>query len=534
LYDHPYHTTQKLKRIRLNWTFADLVDLEFFCTKDEQLRQQHGEVVLRQQDRTIYFARQQEFDSTFDNRGLVRRWLSARRMQQHSTPNLGPLPGKIWRHATIRTRWLALIWGLLAGVLSATFLLRYNAERIVNISNYFAVFIGLQIVLLGVLLSMALLRRVIRNKLGASLLCQLAAKFLKKRFTIQLQRKKVTDQDHVLTALEHIKKNREDFNRLYFWPAFILLQLFGCGFNIGALFVTLFKINSTNIACSWQTPFQMDPTLMADIARWIAIPWSWFMPIQVAYPRLEQIENSQIILTEKLHQFATDDLGVWWPFLILAVFTYGLLPRLLLLFYGLFQTKRKLNNLHFESARFRHLQQRMLNPVLYTAEDNKATLSLHAHSPLNKPKFSHISEESAETQLLLIPTNLWNQIDQSELEQALKNQNKSGSFWAVHMEQQTDEELYIFIARLLHKKPSAGIILLQEAWLPPTGTTINLMSRIHHELPRHYPLSIVLIGKPNSETPLTKVHPRDFRLWRKNLHAIANPYLVVYPLISST
>ncbi len=536
----PTRITQstRLKPLRLSWTFADIVDLEYFFIKDEELREQEGEKALRQQDRTIYFARRQEFDAIGDSRGLVRRWLAARRMQQHSTPPCGPLPGKIWREASVLLRWLTLIVGILCGTLAASSLLRYSGETAVNVSGYFAVLIAVQILLLILLLVMLSLRSISRSWLKSSLLCQLSAGLLKKLF-INLQRRsqKISDAETRLrfqAAIGRIRQNRQEYGSLYFWPAFILLQLFGCGFNIGTLAATLFKVSLADVAFGWQSTLQIDPQLLATAVRWIALPWSWFVPAAVAYPTAEQIEGSRIILKEGIYHLTTGNLVAWWPFLTLSVFTYGLLPRLLLFLFGSYQLRRKLKSLRFDSARFRQLQQRMLNPILETglqAQASNITSSILQDGPPGAQAAPCVSG----ARLLLVPDELWASINMTRLTDCLEPHEGSGPYHSLRIGalDQSEEELYTQIASTLHENSAAGILLLQEAWQPPIRELLDLFRRLRHELPRQYPISVVLIGKPDSDSILTGVKAQDLNLWRKSLQTLGDPYLSLYPLVEN-
>ncbi len=534
----PTRITQstRLKPLRLSWTFADIVDLEYFFVKDEVLREQQGEKALRQQDRTIYFARRQEFDAIGDSRGLVRRWLAARRMQQHSTPQAGPLPGKIWSETAVLMRWLTLVIGIICGTLAASSLLRYSGETAVNVSGYFAILIALQILLLVLLLVMLALRSISRSWLKSSLLCQLSAGLLKKLFIGLLRRsQRHTDGESRLrfqAAIGRIRQNRLEYGGLYFWPAFILLQLFGCGFNIGTLAATLFKVSLADIAFGWQSTLQIDPQLLAAAVRWIALPWSWFVPTSVAYPTAAQIEGSRIILKEGIYHLTTGNLVAWWPFLTLAVFTYGLLPRLLLFLFGSYQLRRKLKSLRFDSARFRQLQQRMLNPILETG--------LQAQT--SDAGFSNVQREQTGSQtapcvagarLLLVPDELWNNVNMTRLTDCLEPHEGNGPYHSLRIgaQDQSAEDLYTQIARALHENSAAGILLLQEAWQPPIMELLDLFRRIRHELPRQYPISVALIGKPAADSILTRANPQDLKVWRKSLQALGDPYLSIYPLV---
>ena len=285
---------RKTPSFRRSWTLSDIIDLEYFMVTDEQLREREGEKALRQQDRTIYFSRRQEFDAIGDPRGLVRRWLAVRRMHWLSNASASPLPGRVWRETATLVSWLVLFTGLLCGALAAHTLLDYRGETPVNVSGYLAVLVGLQVALLAILVSLFLLRSFGRCWLRSSLYCNLVAALLKKLFLKYLLRGQnlsgAETRLNFQSALGRIRLNRQEYGGLYFWPAFLLLQLFGCSFNIGVLAVTLFKVSLADIAFGWQSTLQIDPALLAKGLQYLAIPgagWSLRNSPIPAWPRLK-------------------------------------------------------------------------------------------------------------------------------------------------------------------------------------------------------------------------------------------------------
>lgn len=539
MFVHDSH--KKSKPLRRDWSLADIVDLEYFWLCDEQLREREGENALRHQDRTIYFARREEFDTIGDTRGLVRRWLATRRMHWLASPKGSPLPSKIWQDTATLITWITLILGAIIGATTANALLNYSGKTAVNVSGYFAVLVGLQIILLGLLLIFLLLRSIGARWLRSSLYCKLMTGLFKKLFTRLLLRSQNAAGAEVRlnfqSALGRIRINRQEYGSLYFWPAFLLIQLFGCSFNGGVLAATLIKVSLADIAFGWQSTLQIDPSLLAEIIHYLALPWSWFVPVDIAYPSLSQIEGSRIILKDGIYHLATNDLVSWWPFLLLGVFTYGLLPRLCLLGIGLIRYKLNLRRLRFDSARFRQLQQRMLNPIVETqavhpgSEQTEEDLSLAGAQ--DNALISPATLTTAGAKLLLIPDELFDDLDRDQLESQLSSHEGAGPFHKLRIGSldQSEEELYSLIARTLHENACTGIVLLQEAWQPPLREILSLLRRIRHELPRHYPLSIALIGKPSKATLLTSARTPDLNLWRKTLHTLADPYLALYPLI---
>ena len=535
-----YDSHKKEKPLQRNWSLTDIVDLEYFMICDEELRETEGETALRQQDRTFYFSRRQEFDTIGDTRGLVRRWLAARRMHWLSSPKASPLPGKIWQETLTIMTWISIFFGLVSGGATAASLLSYSGTTAVNVSGYFAVLIGLQLVLLLLLVMFSFGRIIGSRWLRASLLCNLLAAGVKKLFTYVLMRsQKLSTAEARLdfrSALSRIKLNHQEYGGLYFWPAFILLQLFGVTFNLAALVTSFIKISLTDIAFGWQSTLAVDPVQLAKIIQYLATPWSWMLPVETAYPSLAQIEGSRIILKDGLYLLTTNNLVSWWPFLLLAVFTYGLLPRLVLLIFGCLRMKTNLTRLRFDSARFRQLQQRMLSPILETqqvAANREQTSEPSGQSA--DPAYQAALEPAATSgaKLLLIPDELYDDLKAKELEQLLKVHEGAGPYYSLRTGAlgQSEEELYCDIARTLHENPYTGIILLQEAWQPPLRELLGLLRRVRHELPRHYPLSIALVGKPHKEILLTPAKGADLNLWRKTMQTLADPYLALYPLV---
>jgi hypothetical protein len=86
-------------------------------------------------------------------------------------------------------------------------------------------------------------------------------------------------------------------------------------------------------------------------------------------PTPELVEQSQFFRLERA-AVATDAaraLGAWWPFTVLAVVTYGLLPRLLLLVLATARLRTATGALLLEAAQVTALLDRMASPAIETA-----------------------------------------------------------------------------------------------------------------------------------------------------------------------
>ncbi|MBW1718378.1 MAG: DUF2868 domain-containing protein [Deltaproteobacteria bacterium] len=117
-----------------------------------------------------------------------------------------------------------------------------------------------------------------------------------------------------------VKGKRQVYGSLFYWPVFMLAQIFMIGFNLGVLAATLLKVTGADIAFGWQSTVQVSTEWVFELVRAVALPWSWFVPAEIAYPSLSRITGSHMVLKDGIYSLATEDLVSWWPFLCLAVF----------------------------------------------------------------------------------------------------------------------------------------------------------------------------------------------------------------------
>ncbi len=411
------------------WSIADLIDLHFFLHIDEELCRQQGEQVLAKRDRVMYLAKIAPLIATSETippRLLVRRWLNIRRLQFVQEPgrNGQVLPGKVWQEMIVITRWIFFITGLLSGIGLAGSFLIYAGRAPLNVATYFALFVGVQLLLIALQILFFLYRTARRMPMGTSVLYTLIGRMLVQGADWLRGRlyKKMTGQQRLdLAALLGSVQQRKDLAPLFLWPAFVLVQLGSTGFNLGVLGATLAKVIFSDIAFAWQSSLQISADAVSRLTQWLALPWSWIVP--QAYPSLEQIKGSQVILKEGMARMVTSDLVSWWPFLCCAVAVYGLLPRLLLLALGLWRQQRALDQLHFASLGFRPLLQRLTAPRLDTngtvAQQPRAKNAFPAE-PINAaPAVSAAamaeSTSGAQTRALLIPDELFDDCPRDQL-----------------------------------------------------------------------------------------------------------------------
>jgi len=363
------------------WTVPDLIDFDYYVDEDERLlREKPAERKhLQERDRALY---RQRIEPALD--GLeehtpqhraraLRRWLEARR--ENEDPALRPLlPGASFASAQrLVTRVLAVI-GFFLGVGVASALLQYDGQHPVNVSWYVFWLVLVQVLLAGTTLGLWYARRTKAMQstvADVSVVAQLFRPvFIRAARWVQRSRVSHMSQD-VRDRAQARKGLVEGHYALYgpaaYLPVLIPAQVFGIAFNVGAILVTIALEWFTDLAFGWGSALAVQPDTIHALARIIAAPWSWLFGEGVGYPTLEQVAGTRISLKDPLFIFSAEHLRSWRWFVVLAVFTYGLVPRLILLGLSGLKQRQSLGTLPFTHQRTQALYARMVTPSLETA-----------------------------------------------------------------------------------------------------------------------------------------------------------------------
>jgi len=551
------------------WNIADLIDLHFFCRLDEEVQTKEGEAALAKRDRVIYLTKiqpQLRKHEEISPQVLVRRWLAIRRLQfRRKKGGEGePLPGSLWQELSILARTLVVVIGLLMGAGAAGSLLLYSGTTPLNVSLYFGLFVVAQLVMVLVQACLLLYRFVRRLPLEATSLYMLLGRAMVRfmeRTRRRVHRRLSGKQRLDLAALIGGIGQRRELGVLLVWPAFILVQLGGIGFNLGVLGATLSKVIFSDMAFAWQSSLQLSPELVAKVVHWIALPWSWYLP--QAVPSLAEIQGSQMILKEGISQLSSANLVAWWPFLCCSVALYGLLPRFLLLLIGSVRQRQALEGLNFSSLNFRPLLRRMTAPRVDTGgvqppkpASQKKRFTPETISVQPDPADSEISSSQAPQQededtvlekplessfaegvltqdsgmqeqgVVIIPDELYEECPLEELRLQLAQIQPH-----LKMRLQGYDETEPVASLNLDPARFDELFVLFEAWQPPLKETENCIRGLRLLLGREFPITILLIGKPASQTMLTSVDANQLGIWQMKMQALGDGNLAVQPLI---
>jgi hypothetical protein len=161
------------------------------------------------------------------------------------------------------------------------------------------------------------------------------------------------------------RAGRSGTARLAKWQLMRWSQVAAVGFNVAALATAMLLVTFTDLAFRWSTTLDADLEVVTRIVHAIAWPWHSFAPSAV--PSAELIAESQFFRIDSGALAGGRALAAWWPFTLLAIVTYGLLPRVVLLVVAGARLRAAERSLLLDDARVTALIDRMGSPAVETA-----------------------------------------------------------------------------------------------------------------------------------------------------------------------
>lgn len=528
------------------WRIPDFLDLEYFFIQDKQLAEESGEAALRDRDRKLYLEEIAPDPGGVDpeREWLIFRWLQERRTRENKNQGgQALLPGRMWYEL------YGLFWSVFSflamgvGGGAAYSFLSYSGEQPVNVSLFFLVFVGFQLLLLLVFLLLWTSRRMRGLDLRSSLLLSLVNKALNS-FLFRVRRYGIESMEggrraQFAAALAAVRTRGKGYGALLFWPPFLLFQLFGIAFNFGVLAAVLIKVASSDLAFGWQSTFQLSSQFVARLVQWLAIPWSWLLGPQ-SYPNLHQVEGSRMILKDGFYHLASADLISWWPFLCLAICCYCLLPRIILFMVGIFWRKQALAAVSFGRAEHNQLLHRLRTPRLETrfqkaAQERSQGESSVGDSDAMMQEVLVTPEKTAVNGALLalIPDELFAHCDPEELQDLCYHAFGYSIGKSVRMNEEYSDTSVIF-AELpdVPGSPCPPLLILQEAWQPPIQEVLRFFQDLRKNCDEETHIIVALVGRPTPETIFTPVSAIDLQIWQQKTATLADPCLQLSPLVN--
>lgn len=521
--------------MKTRWHRKDLIDLEYFLHIDADDATQTRRLDIDARDRDIFLKYiQPRLSETkpYPQRFIIKSWLDRRReMEKDMTGAKTILPGEVLAESYRLMGYGLFILGGLSGIALAFSLLTYTGTAPLNISVYLGTTVFVQILLL-LFMAGLLLIRLIRPRLFYTsviysvlnrLIIALAGK-LKQRIMTSISGAR---REGLSAILGLVRGKKQIYGSLFYWPIFISAQLFGIGFNLGILGTTLLRVLGTDMAFGWQSTVQVSEKVVHGIVKWLAVPWSWFVPPELALPTLAQIEGSRLVLKDGIYDLATPDLVAWWPFLCFAVLFYGLLPRIVLFLFGQMTQKYLLDKIELTHGACDQLVDRMITPRVRFGTPGKSRPKATIATVSDEPPVEVDNRRKDKKFIVLIPDDIFEACSNEDLEITI-GQTLGGQVVEIIRIGDADSDEAIVPDRLIPAGPENGwthILILHEAWQPPIMEDIAFIRVLRHHLGNRTPILVGLIGKPKPETIFTRVTPINWRTWKERLTTLGDPYL---------
>jgi hypothetical protein len=256
---------------------------------------------------------------------------------------------------------MALI-GAVAGAAVALAAFHYDGSQPVNVVRLLALLVGLPLVFLLLTLLLMLPGRVpglrsLQDGLAAINPGALALSLMRRTRHVSPEAVRLFDWH----------ASRVGARRFAKWQVLYWSQTAAVTFNVAALVAAITLVTFTDLAFGWSTTLQADAAFVARAAQ--AIAWPWQAVVPDAVPGLALVEQSQFFRLEGgsgLGNDASRTLSGWWPFTVLAILTYGLLPRVGLLLLAAVRLRAATAALLLEDARVTALRDRMDGPAIET------------------------------------------------------------------------------------------------------------------------------------------------------------------------
>lgn len=519
------------------WRVSDLIDLEYFLRQETEEKSGIERDSAATADRRIYLEFAGSNTPPFSRRDLLKFWLTEKRKRENPPGGPSQLPGDMFTEAIGLMRMVIIITALLTGITLAWSVLSYRGAAPINIFTCLWVFIFPQVLMLAILCGVSVFR-LLGLSSGKWGIYPLFAALLR-RAAIGLKsagenRLPGAHRHRTHAAFGMIGSHKTIYGSIFYRPVFILFQVFGVCFNIGLMGGTLFKIMITDLAFGWQTTLQAAAKSIHLIVGWISLPWSWLSSLFQAHPTLAQIEGSRIILKDGMAHLATRDLASWWPFLVMAILVYGLLPRVLLLAYGITTQARALKTMDFSHSACDRLVRRMQAPQMETGGVRlmDAGILQDAKYPRSDPLIGASSSSGLHV-IAGVPGEIDTLCADDELSERLRLLMGPSVLhrFCFTMNPETDARvLQSLLSEIRVSGADTRILLLQEAWLPPIRETLSWIRDMRKAAGPQTGMIIGLVGKPVQSSLLTSPADADRIFWEQTVAGMGDPYIRVETL----
>ncbi len=348
---------------------AELIDFEVQLASDRDRPLQ--ELIAR--DRAIALSWQDDPKTAAE---LVARWLAS--LQPQSTT---PTAGERVARAHLIANWLVFVVFASIGAGVALAVLQFTGDHPINVLVVLGVFVFLQWINL-----LAMIAAFVWSRSSPGFLAHFPLSALVRKVIARLVGAEDTGR---------FLARRSLYAGVERWVLFRSMQIGAVAFNLGALGTFIAAVSFTDLAFAWSTTLQVGAEGLQRFCEGLALPWRLWLPDAV--PTLDLVQATRYFRLDAAYVNApagarVQDAAVaggWWPFLLMCLLIYGLLPRLVLVVWGSLGLHRAFGKLSFDTPAEAEVIMRLTSPRVHQVHENDpgnvAPLGA-GHQPLGRPQ----------------------------------------------------------------------------------------------------------------------------------------------------
>lgn len=493
---------------------SEIINIEYQLYKDAQ----SDPIEIRRRDREIG---RSYTGSENDRTSLFRFWL--KRLEHENQ-----YPGRSLTSALTFLRYLVFFSFLVSGAATCAGLMAYDGTRPVNIVNFLAVFVGLQIILY-LLFLLNILPGAIRRKIPLiGDFYRFAGFFLSRiigKVSGYLYKNKTESIRQITGIFNRARSRHVIYHGIERWALFSVTHLGGFAFSMGALAACTYLIIFSDLAFAWNTTLDISADFFHRIIAAVSTPWALVFSDLVPTPDL--VESTRYFRLDGnysgVHSSALTA-GGWWPFLICTLIFYGLIPRFIFLMFSRFSLFRAQKKAPFLSAEFDSLYRRLTSPIFSSQTENIE----HPEDKQEKAilKFSNVHSIKSEACFLIV----WGEIDlpEAEMEKIIKSEfswKTIGIHYAGMLDNLQDEQTLRYYEESKDDEP---ILILVESWEAPGKAVEHFIHRLRVNINKERRIIIGALTLSDA-TPVSP-SKSDWQNWQNAVIKMNDPFIAIEPV----
>lgn len=439
--------------------------------------------------------------------------------------------GSIGSLAQNALRWTIVtlfLLGFLAGAGAAGGLLRYDGSQPINVLWFLALIVGIQILMIPLLVLAFFFRRQLRGgwRLARALFEAVMSRVIR---TTVARRIGGVDAQKLEADWGRLKARHSLYAQVEPTLLLVVVQSFGVAFNLGVISCLAFLVLFSDLSFAWSTTLQVEAAQVHGVTSAISAPWAFLWPD--ARPSLELVQATRFVRLDGAFVGGIEDAGLraggWWPFLMAATITYGLLPRLLALFAGSLLVRREIRRAIGRNSQVQALTDRLRAPLVWVDSDSAA--------PGRRPPDSAVADAAPAAQFLpgkelRLGAVFWAYDSRPAAEKIddVLQQVASGklgfSVDAGHLDSAEDEA----IARVkagLEAAEIDGAAVFFEPFEPLKGDARRFLQNLRRAMTDNAPI-IALLAEFAGDDVIPS-SGRDVLAWERAVQTLADPFLFV-------